>query len=464
MLDGRVKTLHPRIHAGILAVRDNPEHVADLARTGIPPIDLVVVNLYPFQETAAREGAAFDDVVEMIDVGGPAMIRAAAKNHAHVGVVVDPADYAEVADELRAAAKLSPPTLRRLAAKAFRHTADYDNAIAAWLADRVDGISRTSWPRELRVSGEKVQDLRYGENPHQTAAFYRVPEETAGLAGARVLQGKELSFNNILDLDAALALAAELPGQGCVIVKHGNPCGVALGASAEEAFRRALACDPTSAFGGVIAFNTAVDAAAATALAEAFYEAVVGPDVAPDAQEILGRKKNLRVLAAGTSRRLPAHRARPAPRHRRPAGPGLGRGDRGRAPGAAGHAPRPGAGRVGGAAVRLDRGQAREVERHRLRAGGPHGGDRGRADEPRGLRAHRHAQGPGGVEDRSAPGGGGDGLGRLLPLPRWDRRGGRRRHPCGGAAGRLGAGRRGDRRRRRPRPGHGVHRRRHFRH
>ena len=299
MLDGRVKTLHPRIHAGILAVRDNPEHVADLARTGIPPIDLVVVNLYPFQETAAREGAAFDDVVEMIDVGGPAMIRAAAKNHAHVGVVVDPADYAEVADELRAAAKLSPPTLRRLAAKAFRHTADYDSAIAAWLADRVDGIPRTSWPRQLRLSGEKVQDLRYGENPHQTAAFYRVPGETAGLPGARVLQGKELSFNNILDLDAALALAAELPGQGCVIVKHGNPCGVALGSTAEEAFRRALACDPTSAFGGVIAFNTAVDAAAATALAEAFYEAVVGPDVAPDAQEILGRKKNLRVLAAG---------------------------------------------------------------------------------------------------------------------------------------------------------------------
>ncbi|HEX5042103.1 MAG TPA: bifunctional phosphoribosylaminoimidazolecarboxamide formyltransferase/IMP cyclohydrolase [Candidatus Polarisedimenticolaceae bacterium] len=305
MLDGRVKTLHPRIHAGILAVRDNPEHVADLARTGIPPIDLVVVNLYPFQETAAREGAGFDDVVEMIDVGGPAMIRAAAKNHAHVGVVVDPEDYAEVADELRAHGLLSPPTLRRLAAKAFRHTADYDGAIAAWLADRVDGIPHPRWPRDLRLTGEKVQDLRYGENPHQTAAFYRVPGEAAGLAGARVLQGKELSFNNILDLDAVLALAADLDGHGCVIVKHGNPCGVALGQSPEEAFRRALACDPTSAFGGVIAFNTPLDAGAAAAIGEAFYEAVAAPEVTAEAQAALARKKNLRVLAVGP---LPAYR------------------------------------------------------------------------------------------------------------------------------------------------------------
>src|SRR6185503_1935495 len=208
----------------------------------------------------------------MIDVGGPAMIRAAAKNHAHVGVVVDPADYEEAADELRGHGLLSPPTLRRLAAKAFRHTADYDAAIAAWLADRVDGTSRTQWPETLRVSGEKAQDLRYGENPHQTAAFYRVPGEAAGLAGARVLQGKELSFNNILDLDAALGLAVDLPGPGCVIVKHGNPCGVALGATPAEAFRRALACDPVSAFGGVIAFNTALDAGAAAVIGEAFYE------------------------------------------------------------------------------------------------------------------------------------------------------------------------------------------------
>ena len=302
MLDGRVKTLHPRIHAGILAVRDNPEHAADLARTGIPPIDLVVVNLYPFQETAAREGAAFDDVVEMIDVGGPAMIRAAAKNHAHVGVVVDPADYAEVAEELRARAALSPATLRRLAAKAFRHTADYDTAIAAWLAERADGGTGASWPQALRISGEKVQDLRYGENPHQSAAFYRVAGEASGLAGAEVLQGKELSFNNILDLDAALGLAVDLAGlrdPGCVVVKHGNPCGVALGTTPAEAFRRALACDPVSAFGGVIAFTAPLDAPAAALLAEAFYEAVVAPEVEPEARAVLARKKNLRVLAVG---------------------------------------------------------------------------------------------------------------------------------------------------------------------
>jgi phosphoribosylaminoimidazolecarboxamide formyltransferase/IMP cyclohydrolase len=299
MLDGRVKTLHPRIHAGILAVRDNAEHVADLERTGIPPIDLVVVNLYPFRETAGREGVSHDDVVEMIDVGGPAMIRAAGKNHTDVGVVVDPADYEAVAAELRERGALSPPTLRRLAAKAFRHTAEYDAAIAAWLADRVDGTARGGWPQELRYACEKVSDLRYGENPHQTAAFYRAPGEAAGLAQARVLQGKELSFNNILDLDAALALAVDLPGEGCVIVKHGNPCGVALGGSPAEAFRRALACDPVSAFGGVIAFGAVLDGAAAALIGEAFYEAVVAPEIAPEARDLLARKKNLRVLAVG---------------------------------------------------------------------------------------------------------------------------------------------------------------------
>ena len=299
MLDGRVKTLHPRIHAGILAVRDNPAHLSDLQRTGIPPIDLVVVNLYPFRETAGRTGATFDDVVEMIDVGGPAMVRAAAKNHAHVGVVVDPEDYAAVSEELRARGALDAATLRRLAAKAFRHTADYDAAIAAWLAERTDATASAGWPEELRYACEKVQDLRYGENPHQTAAFYRTPGEAPGLASARVLQGKELSFNNLLDLDAALGLAVDLPGPGCVFVKHGNPCGVALGATPAEAFRRALACDPVSAFGGVIAFNTDLDAGAATAITEAFYEAVVAPGVEAEAQALLGRKKNLRVLAVG---------------------------------------------------------------------------------------------------------------------------------------------------------------------
>jgi phosphoribosylaminoimidazolecarboxamide formyltransferase/IMP cyclohydrolase len=306
MLDGRVKTLHPRIHAGILAVRANPEHVADLERTGIPPIDLVVVNLYPFRETAGREGASFDDVVEMIDVGGPAMVRAAAKNHAHVGVVVDPADYAAVEGELRDGGTLGAATRRALAAKAFRHTADYDEAIAAWLAERVDGAPAARWPAALAPRFEKATDLRYGENPHQGAAFYRAPGE-GGLPDARVLQGKELSFNNLLDLDAAIALAAELPGPGCVIVKHGNPCGVALADRPQEAFRRALACDPLSAFGGVIAFNGPLNAAAASALVEAFYEAVAAPEVAPDAAPVLARKKNLRVLAVGP---LAAYRRR----------------------------------------------------------------------------------------------------------------------------------------------------------
>jgi phosphoribosylaminoimidazolecarboxamide formyltransferase/IMP cyclohydrolase len=301
MLDGRVKTLHPRIHAGILAVRSNPEHVRDLERTGIPPIDLVVVNLYPFEETARRPGASFEDVVEMIDVGGPAMVRAAAKNHAHVGVVVDPADYDAVLGELRASGRLADDTRRRLAAKAFRHTADYDASIASWMAAQTRGAAGgpQRWPASLSIAWEKVGDLRYGENPHQTAAFYREPGPAAGLAAAAVLQGKELSFNNILDLDAALALAAELPAPGCVIVKHGNPCGVALADSPAEAFRRALACDPVSAFGGVIALTHDLDAEAATAIAEAFYEAVACPAVSAGARAVLAKKKNLRLLETG---------------------------------------------------------------------------------------------------------------------------------------------------------------------
>jgi phosphoribosylaminoimidazolecarboxamide formyltransferase/IMP cyclohydrolase len=291
MLDGRVKTLHPRIHAGILAVRSDPRHREDLERAGIPTIDLVVVNLYPFERTAARPDAAFDEVVEMIDVGGPAMVRAAAKNAAHVGVVVDPADYGSVLDELQRGGSLTPSTRRRLAAKAFRLTSRYDAAIATWLEPASD-VLQLAWP--------KLQDLRYGENPHQTAAFYGDPSDPGpSIASAGRLQGKELSFNNILDLDSALALSAELPSCGCVFVKHGNPCGVALGADPETAFRRALACDPVSAFGGVIAFNRPVDGGAAAAVAEAFYEGVVAPAFLPPARQALSRKKGLRLLETG---------------------------------------------------------------------------------------------------------------------------------------------------------------------
>jgi phosphoribosylaminoimidazolecarboxamide formyltransferase/IMP cyclohydrolase len=299
MLDGRVKTLHPRIHGGILGVRSNPEHVADLEAHGIPPIDLVVVNLYPFEE-AARSSRPFDDVVEMIDVGGPAMVRAAAKNHAHVAVVVDPADYGAVLAEIAASGAVSDVTRRRLATKAFARTAAYDGAIARWL----DPAAADGFPERLHLEFEKRLDLVYGENPHQKAAFYADPGPAApGLASARQIQGKPLSFNNILDLDAALALARDLSrlsrGVASVIVKHGNPCGAACAAAPGDAFRAALACDPQSAFGGVIAFDRTVDEPAARAIAEAFYEAVVAPEFAPSALETLAKKKNLRLLSTG---------------------------------------------------------------------------------------------------------------------------------------------------------------------
>jgi phosphoribosylaminoimidazolecarboxamide formyltransferase/IMP cyclohydrolase len=305
MLDGRVKTLHPKIHGGILAVRSNEQHMSDLERNEITPIDLVVVNLYPFEKTARTEGIGVHDVLEMIDIGGPAMVRAAAKNHPHVGVVVDPGDYEAVADEIESSGALSPQTRLRLAAKAFRHTSAYDGAVQEYLSrldsdTRPGAEERPAFGERLTLEWEKVQDLRYGENPHQSAAFYRSPlVQTASLASARQLQGKELSFNNILDFDAALVLAAELPGGGCVIVKHGNPCGTALGREPKAAFERALACDPLSAFGGVIAFNRKVDLRAAGAVAEHFFEGVVAPSFDDDAREALARKKKLRLLEVG---------------------------------------------------------------------------------------------------------------------------------------------------------------------
>ncbi|MDH3626626.1 MAG: bifunctional phosphoribosylaminoimidazolecarboxamide formyltransferase/IMP cyclohydrolase [Acidobacteriota bacterium] len=303
ILDGRVKTLHPKIHGGILAARDLESHMADLEKEGIKTIDLVVVNLYPFEQTVATAGVSHGEVVEMIDIGGPTMVRAAAKNHAHVGVVVNPSDYGPIADELQADGGLGETTRRKLAATAFRHTSGYDLAVQTYLERPQNDDSKPeedAFDERLVVEYSKLQGLRYGENPHQQAAFYRDPLPSAGsLADATQLQGKELSFNNILDFDAALGAALELPRSGCVIVKHGNPCGVALGTDPAEAFERALACDPTSAFGGVIAFNRTVDGRAAKSIRQQFYEGVVAPRFDDEAKATLARKKKLRCLELG---------------------------------------------------------------------------------------------------------------------------------------------------------------------
>ena len=291
MLDGRVKTLHPMIHGGLLARRDSKEHAETVRVHAIPWIDLVAVNLYPFRETAAQSGVAAADVIEQIDIGGPAMLRSAAKNFDAVTVICDPADYARVLAALEA--KDDDRDLRkRLAAKVFEHTAAYDGAIASWFtAERGD-----RFPDSLVLGLQRAQTLRYGENPGQRAAFY-VEARGAGLAGLVQHGGKELSFNNLLDLEGALLATDAFSGQTCcAIVKHTTPCGLAVADTAIEAYRKALACDPVSAFGSVIAFTVPVDAEAAEALSSLFVECIVAPAFAPDALATLGRKKNLRVL------------------------------------------------------------------------------------------------------------------------------------------------------------------------
>jgi phosphoribosylaminoimidazolecarboxamide formyltransferase/IMP cyclohydrolase len=302
MLDGRVKTLHPRIHAGILAVRGNAKHMADLEAAGIPTIDLVVVNLYPFARTAADPAKSIEEIVEMIDIGGPSMVRGAAKNWEDVGVVVDAADYPAVVAGLRAEGSLPRALRLALSAKAFAHTASYDRAVATYLARiaSAEPAQRAELEDAIALDFKKATDLVYGENPHQRAAFYRDPKaQGASVATARQLQGKPLSFNNILDFDAALSLAADLGRRACVIVKHGNPCGVGLGDDPATAFASALACDPTSAFGGVIACAEEVDAKAADAIASAFYEGVIAPSFTEEAVLTLARKKNLRLMELG---------------------------------------------------------------------------------------------------------------------------------------------------------------------
>jgi phosphoribosylaminoimidazolecarboxamide formyltransferase/IMP cyclohydrolase len=291
MMDGRVKTLHPAVHGGILARRSVPGDLKALAGMGYAPIDLVAVNLYPFRETVARPDVRIEEAIEQIDIGGPSMLRSAAKNHESVVVVVDPMDYRRVLEALRhggAGAVLK----RELAAKAFTHTAAYDGAIAAYLSGGTPG----DLPPTLVLVLERMQSLRYGENPHQGAAFYATGEP-GGLAALSQLGGKEISFNNLLDVDAALTAVSAFEREvACVIIKHTTPCGIALGTNPEDAYRRALACDPVSAFGSVIGFNTIVTADAARAMADLFVECVVAPRFHPEAVEVLAKKKNLRIV------------------------------------------------------------------------------------------------------------------------------------------------------------------------
>ena len=297
MLDGRVKTLHPKVHGGILARRDLPAHVAALEKHSIPPIDLVVVNLYPFRATVARPGCKLDDAIENIDIGGPTLVRAAAKNWQHVGVVVDPADYPALLSELASGKALSTATRFALARKAFTHTAAYDGAISNWLTARGADGAATPFPDAFNLQVAKVQDLRYGENPHQAAAFYRDLEPSPGtIATYRQLQGKELSYNNIGDGDAAWECVKAFDGPACAIVKHANPCGVAVADGPLAAYRKALATDPVSAFGGIIAFNCPVDAATVEAVAAQFLEVLIAPAYTADALAAIAQKKNVRVL------------------------------------------------------------------------------------------------------------------------------------------------------------------------
>jgi phosphoribosylaminoimidazolecarboxamide formyltransferase/IMP cyclohydrolase len=460
MMDGRVKTLHPMVHGGLLALRDHPDHLAAMETHKIGAIDLLVVNLYPFEATVAS-GAAYDDCIENIDIGGPAMIRAAAKNHAFVGVVVDTEDYAEVLAQIAEHGGTTLSFRQRLARTAYARTAAYDAAVSTWMA----AAHGDATPRRRAFAGVLKQTMRYGENPHQQAAFYTDGSGRPGVATARQHQGKELSYNNINDTDAAFELVAEFaPAEGpaCAIIKHANPCGVARGATLLDAYRKAFDCDRTSAFGGIVALNQRLDAATAEEIVKIFTEVVIAPEADDDAIAIFAAKKNLRLLTTG---------ALPDPRQpvlglqtgrRRASGAGQGHGPCPRNRSARGHETRAQRRRNGRSALCLDRGKACEIQRHRLC---PRRRDRGRRrgpDEPGGQLHHRSAEsGPHG--GRTGPArdprqGRGRRLRRLLSLRRWahGRRRGRgdRHHP----ARRLGARRRGDRGRRCGRPRHGLHR------
>jgi len=314
MMDGRIKTLHPKIHGALLARRDNPEHQAAMREHGIEPIDMVVVSLYPFEQTIAREGATLEEAIEQIDIGGPAMIRSAAKNFASVAVVTGSEWYEIIVEELnRNSGALSFSVRQRLALRAFQRTKEYDEVVGHYLLKQVlptmdllveETGTGEELADELDLFCAKLSDLRYGENPHQRAALYDVDkddahEDMAGIANAELLCGKEMSFNNYVDADAAWQLVSDFDQLACAVIKHTNPAGVALGATAEEAYRRALACDPISAFGGIVAFNAPVDETAARAVTEIFLEVIIAPDYDSAALDVLKTKKNLRVLRAG---------------------------------------------------------------------------------------------------------------------------------------------------------------------
>jgi phosphoribosylaminoimidazolecarboxamide formyltransferase/IMP cyclohydrolase len=292
IMDGRVKTLHPAVHSGLLAVRDNEEHQESMKKLGLDYIDLVVVNLYPFAQTIAKPDVSYEDAIENIDIGGPTMLRSAAKNHAFVTVVVDAADYGQVLEELRKGEDTSLETRKRLAAKVFRHTGSYDALIADYLSKQMG----EPFPERYTVTYEKVQDLRYGENPHQKAAFYKKPLATAGITNAEQLHGKELSYNNINDANTALQMIKEFSEPAVVAVKHMNPCGVGIGANVLNAYQKAYGADPISIFGGIIAANRMIDEATAKLLNDVFLEIVLAPGFSPEALHILTQKKNIRLL------------------------------------------------------------------------------------------------------------------------------------------------------------------------
>ena len=393
-MDGRVKTLHPKVHGGLLAVRDNPEHVAAMEAHGIGAIDLVVVNLYPFEATVAR-GASRDEIIENIDIGGPSMVRSAAKNHEFVAIVTDPNDYAELVEQIERQGGTDLALRRKLAAKAYALTGAYDSAIASWFAFVDQG---EAYPGTRFVVGKKAQELRYGENPHQKAALYLpMGPSTPGVAQARQVQGKELSYNNLNDANAALELVAEFRDgpPTAVIVKHANPCGVASGDHLLDAWKEALACDSVSAFGGIVAVNRPLDGATAEAICGIFTEVVVAPDADEAAIATFARKKNLRLLLTGG---LPDP-ARGGQTVAVIAG-GLLFQDRDN-----GILTRdmlkvvtkrtPTEQEIEGLPVRLDGGQARQVQRHRLRQGRRDGWDRRWPDEPPRFGADRGDQGAG---------------------------------------------------------------------
>ena len=312
MLDGRVKTLHPKVHGGILARRDFPEHVGALEKHAIPTIDMVVVNLYPFQQTVARAECSLEDAIENIDIGGPAMLRSSAKNHKDVIVICDPTDYSQVLNELNTnQGEVSYETKFTLAKKVFAHTAQYDGAITNYFtslgADK-QHATRSAYPSTLNLHFEKVQEMRYGENPHQSAAFYRESNPQVGaLANYTQLQGKELSYNNIADADAAWECVKTFDESACVIIKHANPCGVAVGSSPLEAYSKALQTDPTSAFGGIIAFNRELDGNAAEAVAKQFVEVLIAPSFSEKAKQIFAGKQNVRLLEIPLGNAVNAH-------------------------------------------------------------------------------------------------------------------------------------------------------------